>query len=389
MKLPSVLFLLAFSLFASAQPVQFVRMFKTTGALPYMEYGLGDDRLGGAKMGYLDSNVVIRVVDSINGDYKVQLSARHAAYMPKSSLKPAPEIQPRQYYLSANFKVYGDAEYDYVSVNMDEKLPFRSQQTIEPTGIMVDLFGVTSNTNWITQLGTAREIANTWYEQLEDDVMRIHIRLKHNLHWGHSIYYDTLYKKLYIRVKRPPVADVKKWKIAIDAGHGGTNTGAAGTVTKELEKNYTLLMSKELEKTFRKAGMKNIFMTRTSDTTLSMEERILMLRKADPDILLSIHLNSSGADSVSGTSTFYRYVGFRPLSRSILKRMLETGLKEYGNVGSFNFALSGPTEYPNCLVEVAFLSNRQDEKRIVDPRFHKLVAKKIVEGVRDFGKSNK
>jgi N-acetylmuramoyl-L-alanine amidase len=389
MKLPSVLFLLLCCLCSSAQPAQIVRMFKTTGALPFMEYGLGDDRLGGAKMGYLDSNVVIRVIDSINGDYKVQLSARHAAYMPKTSLKPAPEVQPRQYYLSSSFKVFGDSAYDYVTVNMEEKLPFRSQQTIEPAGIMVDLFGVTSNTNWITQLASAKEIENTWYEQTEDDVMRIHIRVKHNLHWGHSIYYDTTSNKLFIRVKRPPNADVKKWKIAIDAGHGGTNTGAAGNTTKVLEKDYTLLMSKELEKTFRKAGMKNIFMTRSTDTTLSMEERILMLRKADPDILLSIHLNSSGVDSVNGTSTFYRYIGFRPFTQSVLKRMLETGLKEYGNVGSFNFALSGPTDYPNCLVEVAFLSNRQDEKKIVDPKFHKLVAKKILEGVKDYGKLNK
>ncbi|HSF46532.1 MAG TPA: hypothetical protein VLA58_11005, partial [Chitinophagaceae bacterium] len=223
MKLPCVLFLLFYSLASVAQPVQIVQMFKTTGALAYLEYGLGDDRLGGAKMGYLDSNVVVRVTDSINGDYKVQLSARHAAYMPKSSLKPAPEVLPRQYYLSSNFKVYGDSAFDYVTVNMEEKLPFRSQHTIDPAGIMVDLFGVTSNTNWITQLGSAKEIMNTWYEQVEDDVMRIHIRLKHNLHWGHSIYYDTLSNKLYIRVKRPPSTDVRKWKIAIDAGHGGTN----------------------------------------------------------------------------------------------------------------------------------------------------------------------
>jgi N-acetylmuramoyl-L-alanine amidase len=251
---------------------------------------------------------------------------------------------------------------------------------------MVDLFGITSNTNWITQLGTAKEIENTWYEQIEDDVMRIHIRLKHDRVWGHSLYYDSLSNRLFIRIKRPPNADVKKWKIAIDAGHGGTNTGASGTTTKVLEKDYTLLMAKELEKAFRKAGMKNLFMTRTIDTTLSMEERILMLRKENPDILISLHLNSSSVDTIRGTSTFYRYVGFRPFTQAVLKRMLETGLKEYGNVGSFNFALSGPTDYPNCLVEVAFLSNPGDEKKIVDPKFHKLVAKKIVEGVKDYGK---
>lgn len=366
---------------------QFIRMFRTTGALPYMEYGLGDDRLGGAKMGYLDSNVLVKVTDSVNGDYVVKLSRQHYAYMPKASLKPADEVKPRDYYLSSSIKVYGDTVYDFVSINLDEKLPYRAQQVINPTGIDVDLFGITSNTNWITQLSSAKEITHTWYEQIEDDVMRIHIQLKGGQHWGHSIYYDTLLRKMYIRIKRKPAADVRKWKIAIDAGHGGTNSGAAGVETKVLEKDYTLLMAKELEKAFKKSGIKEVFMTRSKDTTLSMEERILMLRQVQPDILLSIHLNSSSVDTVKGTSTFYRYIGFRPLTQHILRNMLSLGLKEFGNVGSFNFALSGPTEYPNCLVEVAFLSNREDEKKIVDPKFHKNMALKIVKGVKEFAAS--
>jgi N-acetylmuramoyl-L-alanine amidase len=64
--------------------------------------------------------------------------------------------------------------------------------------------------------------------------------------------------------------------------------------------------------------------------------------------------------------------------------MEELGLKEHGNVGSFNFSLSGPTDYPNCLVEVAFLSNKEDEKRILNPQFHKDVAAKIVAGIKDW-----
>lgn len=366
---------------------QNVRMFRTTGALPYMEYGLGDDRLGGAKMGYLDSNVLVRVTDSVNGDYVVRLSRQHYAYMPKSAVKPADEVKPRDYYLSSSIKVYGDSAYDFVTINLDEKLPYRSQQVISPTGLDVDLFGITSNTNWITQLSSAKEITNTWYEQIEDDVLRIHIQLKGGQHWGHSIYYDSLLRKMYIRIKRKPPTDVKKWKIAIDAGHGGTNSGAAGVQTKVLEKDYTLLMAKELEKAFKQSGIKQVFMTRTKDTTLSMEERILMLRQAQPDILLSIHLNSSAVDSVKGTSTFYRYIGFRPLSQYILRNMLSLGLKEFGNVGAFNFALSGPTDYPNCLVEVAFLSNPDDEQKIVNPRFHKNMALKIVKGVKEFAAS--
>ena len=384
-----IIFFLVPGMFSLAQESSFFRMYKTYGPIPFMEYGLGDDRLGGAKMGYLDTNILLRVVDSVNSDYKVKLSKNHYAWVPKANCLELPLVSGKPYYLSSSFKVFGDSAFDYVTVNMEAKLPYRSMHMVEPSGIAVDLFGVTSNTNWITQLSTALEIRNTWYEQIEDDVLRIHISLKHKQHWGHSIYYDSLSSKLFIRVKRPPPADIRKWKIAIDAGHGGTNSGASGLNTKVLEKDYTLVFAKELEKTFRKSGIKQVFMTRSIDTTLSMEERILTLRKENPDVLLSIHLNSSSSDTIKGTSTYYRYIGFRPLSQFILNSMLELKLKEFGNVGSFNFALSGPTEFPNCLVEVAFLSNPEDEKRIIDPKFHKAVSKKINEGLRKWAKENK
>jgi N-acetylmuramoyl-L-alanine amidase len=150
-----------------------------------------------------------------------------------------------------------------------------------------------------------------------------------------------------------------------------------------------LLIANELQKTLKKAGVKQIFMTRTKDTSLAMPERIGMLKKYNPDLLVSIHLNSTGSDSVQGTSTYYRYIGFRPLSEAILNRMLALGLKEYGNVGNFNFALSGPTDYPNALVEVAFLSNKEDEKKILSPKFQKAVAQKIYLGIMDWLKAAK
>jgi N-acetylmuramoyl-L-alanine amidase len=125
-------------------------------------------------------------------------------------------------------------------------------------------------------------------------------------------------------------------------------------------------------------------MTRTTDTSLSMPDRIKMLRDTAPDLLVSIHFNSSSVDTVKGTSTFYRHIGFRPLTQTILKRMMELGLSEFGNVGSFNFALSGPTDYPNCLVEVAFLSNRSDEKFILSKKSPANVAKKVRHGIQDW-----
>jgi N-acetylmuramoyl-L-alanine amidase len=354
-----------------------------------MEYGIGDDRLGGAKMNYLDSNVLVRIVDSFHTDYKIQLSAAHVAYIAKTSVvtlfKEPARRTPHNIHLTGSIKVYGDTACDYVAINVDERWPYHAFQLIDPSRVAVDIYGVNNNTNWITQLRTAKEIKNTWTEQVEDDVFRVYIQLKHAQHWGYSLEYDSTGRRLMVKIKRqPPVLDIRRLRIAIDPGHGGDNLGADGVNSHVLEKEETLLIAKEVEKQLKKMGVKHVFMTRTKDTTLSMPERMELLKQFDPHLLVSIHLNSAGSDTVQGTSTYYRYIGFRPLSQALLKQMLTLGLKEYGNVGNFNFSLSGPTDYPNALVEVAFLSNPAEEKRILNPKFHKAVARKIYAGIVDW-----
>ena len=360
---------------------------KTTGLLPYLEYGFGVDRLGGAKMTYLDTNIMVKVIDSTIGNYKVQLSKNHQAFLPKSNFRKDSTIKIQSYYLTNSWMVSGDDKYDYVTISLDEKLPYKSMQQINPSKIVIDVFGAISNTNWITQRSSAKEIKNVYHEQMEDDVFRITIELNHQQHWGYSIYYRD--KKLVIKVKRQPeVLSLDNMKIVVDAGHGGDNNGASGIVTGILEKKYTLLIAKQLERELQDKEAR-VFMTRTKDTAIGMIERTEMIKKEDPDFLISIHLNSSVKDSISGVSTYYRYIGFRPLTQFIRESMLKLGLKDFGNIGSFNFALSGPTDYPNCLVEVAFLSNKEDEQLILDPEFHKAVATQIVEGIKEWLKSCK
>ncbi len=361
-----------------SQPLVFGR---TTGPLPYLEYGPGDDRLGGAKMTYLDSNILMKVTDSTKDDYKVQLSKAHFAFLPKTAFKQDTTLSSKPYYLTASWKVWGNDTFDFVTVGLPERLPYKTTQTISPTAIIVDVYGATSNTNWITQLQTVKEIKNVWYEQVEDDVFRIYIELVHQQHWGYTVYYNN--NTLVIKVKRQPKLNLKHLTIAVDAGHGGTNTGALGVKTNILEKDYTLKIAKKLEKQLQKKGA-TVFMTRTTDADLSMIERTQMLREKNPDLLISVHLNSSSNKGVSGTSTYYRYIGFRSLSQAILNQMLKLKLANFGNIGAFNFSLSGPTEYPNCLVEVAFLSNAEDEEKIRDETFQKGVAKQIYKGIKSW-----
>ena len=360
---------------------------RTAGKLPALAYGLGEDRLGGAKMGYLDTSVLLKVVDTVKSMFQVQLSKNRFAYIDKQFIvvdtnaldKPLTPFP----YTSNSILAKGDSLFDYVSIRLPEKLPYQSWMDINPSKIIIEIFGVAANTNWITQLSSLQEVKNIYYHQVDDDILRVTVELNHKQHWGYSLQYSNKGLELIVR-RQPQDLDLTKMVIAIDAGHGGTNSGADGIRTKVKEKNATLLFAKELEKHLRDAGIENVIMTRQNDTSFDNKDRILWLQSQLPHVLISLHLNSSGNTQVKGTSTYYKHVGFRPLTQTILARMLELGLNEFGNIGSFNFALSQPTEFPNCLVEIAFLSNLDDEQKIISPEFHKDVAKKIHAGMQDW-----
>lgn len=359
----------------------------TCGPLPYLKYGPGTDRLGGAKITYLDTNVVLQVIDSLSNDYIVQLSQNHKAFIPKENVRLLGFEKRPGFYLTSSWNVGGNENSDFVAIGLDERLPYKSIQMINPARIVVDIYGATCNTNWITQHQTATEIKNVFYEQVEDDLFRVTIELKHEQIWGYSIGYQN--KSLLISIKRQPRhLSLKNLKIAVDAGHGGSSTGAVGAKTGIEEKNCNLQVAKNLEKYLNRRGAK-VFMTRTKDEDIGMIDRTLMLREENPDLLISIHHNAASNPNVSGVSTYYRYIGFKPLTVNVLNRMLELGLNDFGNIGSFNFSLNGPTEFPNCLVEVAFLSNEADEKRITDSRFQKNAARKIRKGIIDWLRKNR
>ncbi|OIR05459.1 N-acetylmuramoyl-L-alanine amidase AmiC precursor [mine drainage metagenome] len=361
---------------------------RSTGKLPSLAYGMGDDRLGGAKMGYVDTNIVFKIIDSTKEMYVVQLSKNHTAFIDKAHIVRDSTIKEKPFYLSNSWKVHGtDSCYDILAISLDERLPYKSWMEVDPSKIIFEIYGVQSNTNWITQLSSLKEIKNVYYNQIEDDVLQVTIDLRHQQHWGYSVGYAK--KKLVIKVKRqPPVLLLKNLKIAIDAGHGGTNSGASGIKTNASEKTYTLKFAKELEKLLRKQKV-NVVMTRRVDTSFDIKDRVLFLQQENPDVLISLHLNSSNNVLVKGSSTYYKHIGFRPLSQSILKRMTNIRMDEFGNVGSFNFTLNAPTDFINCLLEIGFLSNEDDEKRIVDPRFQAAVARQIVSGLNDWLKDVK
>ncbi len=312
------------------------------------------------------------------------------AWLPEDFAQPLPLETPRPRSLIGALTVSGNDKEDIITVALDQRLPYLSQQLVDPAAIVVDIFGATSNTNWITHQLSGSGIKNVTWSQVAAGQYRLTITLNYQQHWGYDISYDSG-SNMRISIRRPPLiaspdSALAGLIIAVDAGHGGDNDGALGSTGKK-EKEITLSIARHLDSLLRMRGAK-VVMTRTTDETVSMADRTDKILNSGAQLLVSIHANSTSASSdpelSKGTSAYYHHIGFQSLANILYGKMLELGLDQFGVVGSFNFSLNALTQSPNVLVETAFMSNPEDEMLLLDDNFRTRIAVQITKGLEEF-----
>jgi N-acetylmuramoyl-L-alanine amidase len=373
-------------------PQELPRVAVTTGRRPFLNAGLGEDRLGGAKLGYISTGVRVQVVGKAGRQYKVWLGDAMVGWLPEDFAQLLPVETPVPRSLVGSISTSGNENEDVVGVSLSQRLPYIADQIVDPPAIVVDIFGGTSNTNWITHHRSASGVKSVSWDQIGADHYRLTIALNNAQHWGYDVGYDQG-SSLRIRIRKPPrIADpanvLSGFTVAVDAGHGGDAAGAIGPTGLE-EKRVNLAIAMYLRSMLQERGVK-VVMTRTDDTNVGMPERNETIISGGAQILVSIHCNAGGsgssAEAVKGTSTYYRHLGYQPLADIMYTKMLDLGLNQFGMVGSFNFSLNAPTQLPNVLVETAFMSNPEDEMKLLDDNFRKSVAEKVVAGLEEFVK---
>lgn len=352
----------------------------------YLNYGNGTDRLGGAKINFLDKDINLHVIAENENLYKVQLSESRYAFIPKTMVKLENQaiqkgISPT---LSGSWTVVNKGTCDKVSITLDEKRPYIVKQECNPGKIILDLFGVQCNTNWITQYQNLKAIDYVDVEGLDSDVMRVTISLKNKTFWGYTVQYEG--NSLSIAVKHAPDKfTLRGMTIGVDAGHGGADGNGAVSAAGHKEKDQNLSMAFMLKEMLEKQGAR-VVMSRDADYAKNNTLRVQEFKKNEIDLLISVHCNAGGNPlKVGGASTYYRHIEHRELAKHILAKILEIdGVKNFGLVGNFNFTLNSPSDFPSVLVETLFMSNLWDEEHITDPAFQKKMMEKVVDGLNDY-----
>lgn len=154
------------------------------------------------------------------------------------------------------------------------------------------------------------------------------------------------------------------FKIVIDPGHGGKDPGAISNGLKE--KDINLKISKALKEELLRDGF-TVKLTREDDRFLSLKERSDIGNSFKGDLFISIHCNSSLNTDASGTEVFIYNLKNRETKalgeRIALEISKSLNLKNRG-VKEGNFAVLRCTKMKAVLIETAFLSNREDSKKL-------------------------
>lgn len=182
------------------------------------------------------------------------------------------------------------------------------------------------------------------------------------------------------------------YTIVIDAGHGGRDGGSVGA-DGSIEKELNLAYSIELRDKLVENGYK-VYMTRSTDDGLysefdknkkvsDMNKRMEIIKKANPNLVISIHMNSFQDRSVSGAMTFYRCddESSRVVGDLIQKSLKLEGLAntEKSKVG--DYFMVNCSYYTSVLIECGFISNPEEEKKLITDEHRSKIINAIYHGV--------
>ena len=177
-----------------------------------------------------------------------------------------------------------------------------------------------------------------------------------------------------------------KNKVVLDPGHGGTDYGAIREGINE--KDITLDVSQRVASILKSKGYK-VAMTRNEDVYVSLEDRVNFSEKENPEIFVSIHVNSAVATEPFGIETHYYHEYSKELSEVIQAHLMkEIESKDRGIIKS-KFYVINHTTVPAVLVEMGFLSNPDERAKIITDIRKQKTAKAIADGIIEYLKKKK
>ncbi|MFK7853482.1 MAG: N-acetylmuramoyl-L-alanine amidase [Granulosicoccus sp.] len=314
----------------------------------------------------------------------------------------------------------------------------------KPQRLVIDLPGATLATQLPSETFPQGVVQSIRYAQHGDDYLRVVLDLRHDVSATYQIVPRQGGQRLVVDLgvkatpnngiaqhRAIPKRDLRDVIVAIDAGHGGKDPGAIGQ-RKTQEKDITLAIAIKLKALLDKREGISAVLIRDSDVYIKLRQRILRARELQADLFVSIHadavtrrdargssvyaLSMDGASSeaaallaksenesaalfgevtLDGMDDSLRHILLNLAQNNTMELSMEAGadvlaqLKKIGavhkpTVEQAAFAVLKSPDIPSVLVETAFLSNPQEEKKLNSRSFQNKLAAALDVGLTHF-----
>ncbi|MFT9819962.1 N-acetylmuramoyl-L-alanine amidase [Lysinibacillus sp. NPDC056185] len=193
--------------------------------------------------------------------------------------------------------------------------------------------------------------------------------------------------KSYLKLLNQSGNPVKDRIIIIDPGHGGKDVGTH--YDKIYEKDITLKVSTLVKDKLEAAGAK-VLMPRTGDTFSPPQKHVDFSHANYGEIFVSIHVNSADNTKAKGTETYYAktpgdmYEEDIELATFVNNQIVKNVNMENRKVREMNYIVVANTNIPAILVELGFLSNKEDRAKLTDDKYIELFAESIYKGILEY-----
>ncbi|WP_346889093.1 cell wall-binding repeat-containing protein [Clostridium sp. UBA1056] len=182
-------------------------------------------------------------------------------------------------------------------------------------------------------------------------------------------------------------ANTGKYRVFIDAGHGGTEPGASGYGL--VEKDLTLSIALKVQRLLENKGVE-VVMRRTTDTFLNFRDISSVANNSGADAFASIHINSAAVPNAYGIETYYapNRMDSKPLADSVQKQLISTTGAYDRGVRTNDFNVVKDTKMPSILAECGFISNRDEAIKMGTNSYQELLASSIANGIYNYLEAN-
>ena len=328
-----------------------------------------------------------------------------------------------------------DDQSSEISFLLDKVSFIKSYSLVDPSRIVIDVYqsdlksDVEEKYNYPIKLVRASS---------KEDLTRIVIDLYEYVNWSNptqEITDEGILLKINVKKNKKLKNNIRDIVVAIDAGHGGKDPGAVSS-NNVLEKDITLLIAKELQRTLRDTEGYEAVLIRNDDSTVSLNDRYQNARKFGADAFISIHADGFRLASVKGASVFiwseessssvarnlsekerkriqaqikniksydFNEDAARDLYPNTYKKKVDQS-KELGtkildqlkrdpftkihkqNVEYADFRVLKSVDIPSVLVESGFITNPEDAKRLKTKGGRRMIARSIFLGIHNYFK---